>query len=286
MEFTHRKLPREAAASLRLCPVRSVKPFALMLAPVYVFMRLNMKFVAVKAPLDFFTPEELEKLAPLQSFFLPPFVDRAIPFRDAATRASAILSWEPQTVKTAGKVEYPEVRLAPAPFELSDAILRLVGPLWGDGLRIEPFFVSVFVNELCDVLPGELLRTARDKNVEAYERGVFRSAWGVFLALHLGFCDLGYLNRLRLRIFEREVTGHDSTGFAGTHRGETDELIDVVTKTLVGPKQAILNGTVFASLPGRLSQKLTARLERVKAQLMAKNAPLPTIHGPGGFLEL
>src|SRR4051794_31443428 len=95
MNFSHRKLPPAAAEKLRICPIRTIEPFALMLAPVYVFMRRNEKFVSVKAPLDFFTPEELEKLRPFQSFFMTEFVDTALPFRQAARRVRAVLSWDP-----------------------------------------------------------------------------------------------------------------------------------------------------------------------------------------------
>jgi len=72
MDFRQRKLPKEAAINLRISPIASVKPYALMIAPVYVFMRVNEKFVSVKAPLDFFTPEELERLKSFESFFFQP----------------------------------------------------------------------------------------------------------------------------------------------------------------------------------------------------------------------
>src|SRR5689334_8605019 len=95
MNFRPRKLPKEAAMNLRISPIVSVKPYSLMLAPVYVFMRLNEKFVSVKGPLDFFTPEELERLQPFESFFLPEFVDTALPFRQVARNVRALLSWQP-----------------------------------------------------------------------------------------------------------------------------------------------------------------------------------------------
>ena len=81
MEFSKRKLPKEAAHQLRVCPIPSVQPYALMLSPVYVFMKANEKFVSVKAPLDFFTQEELSKLRMYDTFYMPDFVDRTLPFR-------------------------------------------------------------------------------------------------------------------------------------------------------------------------------------------------------------
>ena len=155
MYFRPTKLPREAAINLRISPIASVKPYSLMLAPVYVFMRLNEKFVSVKGPLDFFTPEELERLKPFESFFLPEFVDAALPFRQIARNVRRLVGWEP---------EYKgEEQLPPAPYEVSDAVLRMIGPLWAPGLVIEPFFAAVFANELCELLPPEKLRAARDQ---------------------------------------------------------------------------------------------------------------------------
>ena len=56
MDFSRKKLPPDAAEKMRNCPIHSVQPYALMIAPAYVYMKVNKKFVAVKAPLDFFTP--------------------------------------------------------------------------------------------------------------------------------------------------------------------------------------------------------------------------------------
>src|SRR5687767_11667820 len=109
MEFTHRKLPAEAYKELRICKVATMAPFALMLAPVYVFMKLNKKFVSVKAPLDFFTPEELERLAPSVILFVPKFVDAVLPFRDAAHQVRALISLKPEEAQ--GKEPYPKVKL-------------------------------------------------------------------------------------------------------------------------------------------------------------------------------
>ena len=61
MDFRSKKLPPEAADQLRACPVESVKPYVAMPAPVYIYLRANAKFVSVKGPLDFFTPDELAR---------------------------------------------------------------------------------------------------------------------------------------------------------------------------------------------------------------------------------
>src|SRR3712207_6008263 len=57
--------------------------------------------------------------------------------------------------------------------------------------------VALFAQELCSALGPELLRDARDRSVSHYLRAQFSSAWAVFLAIHLGYGDLGCLNGLR-----------------------------------------------------------------------------------------
>src|SRR3990167_7937356 len=109
MQFTQRKLPPEAVYTLRVSPIDSVEPYALTLAPMNVFLKRNEKFVSVKAPLDFFVPEELEKLRPLGNFFIPDFVDKVVPFRKAARSVAALLKWEPPPPAKDGA--YPPVAL-------------------------------------------------------------------------------------------------------------------------------------------------------------------------------
>jgi hypothetical protein len=202
MDFSKRKLPKEAAESMRICPIDTVKPYAMMLAPVYAYMKLNEKFVSVKAPLDFFTPGELDKLRTFEAFHLPAFVDTVLPFRSAARSVRALLSWSPELSVKGPRKDL--VALPPASYELSDAVLRIVGPLWSSQAKVEPFFVAAFVNELCELLPAESLTTARDRSFDLYENAVLGSSWAVFLALHLGYVDLAFLNRLH-RAFGRHV---------------------------------------------------------------------------------
>ena len=70
MDFSNRKLPVSAAPNMRSVPIGELKPYSLMLAPVYVFLKRNERFVAVKAPMDFFTPEEIERLRPYETCLL------------------------------------------------------------------------------------------------------------------------------------------------------------------------------------------------------------------------
>lgn len=197
MDFSRRKLPADAAAKLRQCPIETVKPFAMMIAPVYVFMRRNEKFISVKSPLDFFTPEEIQRLKSVEMFFMPDFVESVLPYRTLARRVKMVLGWNP--VESSGA-------LPPAPYELADGALRMMAPLWGKKFRIEPFFACVFANEFCSLLPGEELMAAREKDLATLERAIILSAWMVFFSLHTGAADQNYLDHLRLASF-RKVLG-------------------------------------------------------------------------------
>ncbi|MGK5082626.1 hypothetical protein WDW37_04910 [Bdellovibrionota bacterium FG-1] len=273
MDFTRRKLPKEAALNLRICPVASVQPYALMLAPVYVFMRVNEKFVSIKGPLDFFTPEELDRFKSFESFFLPACVDTALPFRDTARQMRMLLNWTP--------VKDGEDQLPPAPYEISDAVLRMLGPLWGEGEVIEPFFAAIFANELCEPLPQEVLKKARDRDVLAYEQGLLRSGWAVFLALHLGYCNWEFLNAIRTRVFEESL----SRPAMPRSQGEVDELVEIVFASLQADPRAAIQGELFARHSGRAAQKLTTRLQRVQG-MIATAQPVATIFGERGFVDV
>ena len=261
---------------MKQSPIGEVQPFELMLVPVYVYLQRNERFVAVKAPMDFFVPEELERLAPLKSVFVPKFVESLQPFLTAARRIKALLSWMPIVE---GDVEMP-----PPPYALSDAILRVVGPLWSAPTRIEPYFVSVFVNGLCEPIPPELLRETRDRSVELLDRAVFRSSLAVFLALHLGYADREFLSWLRVHAFREIGSGVDHGQPAVEAASEINELLWVVARTITGSATRVLDGASLGALEGRMAQRLQARLQRVAKEFVVPGGQVPTIVGPGGLL--
>jgi hypothetical protein len=279
MDFSRRKLPETAASNLRICPVETVKPFALMLAPVYVFMRRNAKFVAVKAPLDFFTEAELVKLRGCELFYLPEFVDQILPFRQVARRAKALLKWEP----TAHSSPLP-----PNPFELSDAVLRIIGPLWSPVHSLEPFFVSAFADEFCELLPGPELLAARDSDIASYERAIFISCWMVFLTLHLGITDRDYLSALRLQSF-RKVLGTDagsSETISFDQFTDTGNLFDILSERLSGAGvYQPLGVHFFEGRTERVMQKIRSRLGRVQTSLTDPTAREVSVLGERGFVD-
>lgn len=282
MDFSRKKMPLSAASTMIQCPVRTVQPYALMLAPVYVFMKLNEKFVSVKAPMDYFVPEELIRLEGYEHFYMPPFVEGALAFRNAARRVKALLSWQPAERAGSKEATYREIPLPPTPYELSDAVLRIIGPLWGAGSMIEPYFTAVFANELCELLPADTLNRARDKNVAAFELAVMRSSWAVFLALLLGYCDLEFLNTIRNRVFQLSLKGES----VGEPKNEIDELTAIVIAMLEDTATRFLSAEYFTGRPDRVSKRIAGRMERVKAQFIRQDLAVPSIFGPLGFVDV
>lgn len=270
MKFRPTKLPRDVAHTLRLCPIRTVKPYALMIAPVYVYMRANEKFVAVKSPLDFFTEAELKRLAPLETFYFAPFLDRAIVFREKARFVRSMMAWRPNL----SGVE-------PAAFEVSDTVLRSLAPLWGPRVQVESFFVAVFAGELCSTIDGEALQRAREKHVDVLERAILISSWSVFIALHCGWVDQSVLDRLRQWAFR--VTAEQI---------EADPVPALGAREIHALSAAIVDGgvpqigiEVFKSMEQVFARRMKSRLERIDQQLRDPQSPQYTIYGAEGIRD-
>lgn len=279
VDFVRRKLEISEASHLRKVQVRAVKPYSLMLAPVYVFLKRNAKFVSVKAPLDFFTPEELDKLSSYESFFMPRFVDSTYPFHDAGKRARAVLASPPAKLPPMWKGLKP-VPMSPTPYELSDAILQILGPLWAEGALIEPFFVVAFVNGLFASFPTTLLREARERDVFKCDHAVQASSWVCFLAMHLAILDLKYLERLRDSVFEHVALDRPLPDGL-SH--EVLELVSVAQAALDWPNARSVHGNFFATRHERIAHKIHSRLTRVKEEMIADGSVAPTIYGEEGF---
>ena len=287
MDFTRRKLSKEAMDQLYRIRVDSVKPFALMSAPVYLWLGANEKFISLKAPFDFFTAEELEKIKAGHRFlYLPPAVRSLLPFRNAGLQVRALIRPKRERPKAPDpKTQYPWVGMTPAPYELSNEVLKIIGPLWWeyseDVIGVEPFLVSIFVNELCSPLPNEKLLTARETNTDLYDHALLCSSFAVFIALHLGNCEYSFLNSLRLLTFERVISGA-----SGSHSGPSD-LNDLIRLAidLLGENPAQITNEALARRSDLISQRVSGRLERVLAGLAQKGDSPPTVYGEGGFIN-
>jgi hypothetical protein len=224
---------------------------------------LNGKLVALKGPLDFFVPQDFERLRHVENCFLPPLVEKLTPIKTAARVIRGLL-----TINTQDSNTFP-----PAPFELSDAILRTIGPLWNEALTIEPFVLALFVDGLCGPFPGDLLVRQRERDAKLFETALFRSSLAVFLALHLGSSDLNFLVALRQRVF--------SYSLEETPVGELETLA-VASLPALGRFEA----AGFAERPERLARKIFARLQRVRRELLQPNSGKMQFVTPEGVLSV
>lgn len=271
MEFNLKKLPSSAAVQLRRVPFESIEPYSLIWAPAYVLMRRNRKFVAVKAPMDFFTPDDLARLKPFREIHFSPFVDCLEPFVRTAAALRRLFEWKPPD---------PQRELPLPPYELSDAVIRTIGPMWSKSAAIEPYYLGIFAEEVCGPLESGLLLEARERSVKALESGILLSSWAVFLGLHLGYCDRGFLRRLRARAFEMSVAPgvipgrplrHDGTqGEATAWPSDIDEVVyaaSIEMPKLIEP-EATISWEGFRERYERVFQKLTSRLNRIEREFI------------------
>ena len=264
MLFDDKKLTSEALVDLLRCPISTVKPFSLMLAPVYIWMKLNKKFVAVKSPLDFFTPEELAKLSKYETFYLPKFIEESIRFQTAARLVKNILTLE------AGD-------LPPAPFEKSKELISVIAPLWGKSLRLEPFFMSIFTDELCGPLDSHCLLEAREKAVDAHDHGLLLSGAFIFIALQLGRHTHATLVKTRQEIYTRTVQGEEWKSF----QTEDDMIIGSLNQMITDFKMVGLEALHKSQL--EWAAKLNARLQAFEQRKILSKTESPSIYGPEGF---
>lgn len=271
MDFSDKKLPREEAPHLVRIPLDRIQPYALMVAPAYVLLKQNQKFIAVKGPLDFFLPAELERLRDRESLYFTKFIESVSPIQDVGKSVRAILSFRPQLVRG--------VEMEPlASFERSDAVIRAMRPLWGHGVSVEPFFLCVFADQICNPLPAAHLESMRDRSVEAFETALLQSSWAVTLALVMGMCDLHYLNRIRREVFE------------GVQPNQNDRrgLYDLVQRTLPSSSTSLLRMDAFDGHEGRMGEKIKHRMTRIRKEAMEKAAPDHidlSIHGEKGLIR-
>ncbi len=275
MEFKTRKWPVTSASELRVCPIEDMKPHVLMWAPVYVHLPRNEKFLAVKAPMDFFSPEELSRLAPYQSLFTGPSVDLSLRFREVGRRVLGLMMWD-------SLGEPPGIAiLPPAPYEYSDAVLRMVGPLWSGTGIVESFFVVALVEGLFGSLPAELLAEAREQGPAVFERALCRSSWVVFLAMILGQIDLDHLLRAWIGAFNLSL----SAGRRSPLPGDTRDLYYLVAELGVEDGFSPVAGKTFGKREDALSRKIASRLIRIRWWLTDPNFTQPSVRGPGGFAD-
>jgi hypothetical protein len=253
---------------MRVCPVESLRPFAVLPAPLYVLLPENQKFLAVKGPLDFLTPAELDHFRGYEAFYYPEFVEKVLPFRDAARAVLQLLKAAPE-----------EGQPPPAPFELSDAFVRTTAKLWGPATRIEPFFIAVFVSELCGFLTAEVMQRVRERDQLRYEQAILRSSWAVWLALHQGYLKLSWLRRLRESVFV--IIGDANSNVFQVQTQLPEKWMRHVLTCDLHLEAARLQE--FAV--GGDQEKLACRAHRLADDLISEDAKAFSIFGAEGFVR-
>ena len=278
MKFSvHKLLKDQAASTMRKVPVRLFKPYALMIAPVYTLLERNEKFVAVKAPLGFFSPRELEKFGGIAEFYLPSFVGRIEPFQKAGEQVERLLGLtEVQKLRTSeGEKESP---VPLSPFQLSDAVLQALGPLWGSDQRIEPFFLVFFSEEVCNPLDEKRVADASEADVARFELAVLRASLAVFIALHLGVFNRTLLTRLRDRVFDETAAGAETS----RNLQQSDLIVALAHRLLPDGEVTELKPDAFDGSDA-VSRKIRARLERVTKEMTAHAPAAASLFGEGGI---
>ena len=276
MKFVRKKLPlAEGHGLLRPCPVDAFEPYTLMFAPVYVPLQVNGKFVAVKGPLDFFSPAELERFKTHPQLFYHQSVDDLDLLRAATQRLKKLM--------IRGESSDDPEALGKAPHEISDELLRVLGKILGPRMILEPFFVAFIMDEVLLPIPGELLMKGRELSIENLELGIMRASIAVMLALFLGVFDREWLSELRSEIVE-ETLGlrNDPIGI-----DEFREIRNLADRWISSADcEEISFAVVDMSDGGRAGAKLERRLVRVMNEIAQLSVEPPSLKGPKGFLSV
>lgn len=282
MEFAHRKLNRSEEDQLMRMPVKAIGAYQPVFYPIYVFLRRNQKFVSVKAPLDYFTPESLKKFEEVEQFFVPKFVHTLEPFFSAARRLRKLLTknTEPIHFETRNEVGLSKVKMGRAHYEIADQCFEIIASLWGDRARVEPFFAAALSWELCQSAPPELLDRARNQSISSLDQCVLFSGWSVWIALHMGFCDWRFINQLRNQAILHAMDPSIQLN------GALGEIVALSHATLPPKKLLSLRSLIFSERKERAAQMIAKRLDRYQDGNPDVGLSSPSIYGQGGICEL
>lgn len=275
------KLSKDAVKELRRIEPRLMKPNVVLPSPVYVFLPLNEKFVAIKPPMGFFTPQELTKMKNVKGFYFSNLVDELARFQKAGEAVKNAFGMRDK-IKLKSSQGSKEISIPISSFDMEDAVLRLTAELWGPHGRIELFFLNFFASELCDPIPTEMAEKIYDEYVDRFEMAHFRSSLAVFLALHLGWCSQACLNSIRKRSFERTALGKDTKDSSPT---ETENLLELVEELIPDVKTKEVFVNVFENTNVRMKAMIGSRIARIRAEFMNASLPDPTVYGEKGFAQ-
>lgn len=272
-----RLLFEEAIEQYDKFPVESIEPCSIRLAPTYVALTQNKKLIAVKGPLDFFSEKELRKWLRFSHFYSPPIASLVTPFSQAGSAIREILK-----VKEEQKQNQP---LPPSPLSLSRQVLDRLKGLWtlapsGD-LCVEPLALIAFNELLCEKISGPALVKARERSVARFEEALLFSSWSTFMALHLGYCNLSFINQVRSDSFQ----AFSSEETENLTRTLADELITMTREIFKSQSLNQVSSRVFDSLSHPASACLRDRLKYIKSEIkkLDPNDPnFTSLYGPIG----
>ena len=152
-----------------------------------------------------------------------------------------------------------------------------MAPLWGKNLKLEPFFMSIFTDELCGPLSPHSLIEAREKAVVAHDHGLLLSGAFIFIALQLGRHDYASLGKVRQDIYTRTVQGEEWKNF----QTEDDSIIGSLNQMITDFKVVGLEALHKSQL--EWAAKLSARLQVFEQRKILAKTESPSIYGPEGF---
>jgi hypothetical protein len=211
-------------------------------------MKRNKKFLVVKSPLDFWSNEDLARWSSNEYLYSIPWEDVCEEYASIGRRIRRVLSYTPSGSS-----------LAPAPFEVSDSVLKILSAIWDLGdeqeLSVEVFFLPFLVEALFenwDPLPPLL----EGLDSDSIEQRVLQSSLAVVLGLLLGVLGLHEL---------RAIQHHFLPTGSSDNRSEFQDIVELVQGMELRPE------TRFFTLPlrsqkTRVGQKVCARLKRVRDQ--------------------
>lgn len=189
----------DAESGFGLVPVAadSIQPYELSPGPLYVYLKLNSKYVAIKGPLDFFTPQELDRLKSFETVYYLPLIESVPLIKENSKRTAELLK---------SATAFKNGQMPPSVFECSRALLDGLGVLWQVGpegdFYIEPFLVSLWVEYLCGGLHSATLASMRESNAEATEESLLKSSLFIFLAMHVGVYPLEMVKFWRVLVWQ------------------------------------------------------------------------------------
>jgi len=275
MRFRNIKFTPEEGRGLIKKSFSEIEPNRILFAPVYLYLRSNQKFVSIKEPLDFFTEADIEKLKTYENIYVHSFEKKLVPFQRAGKDLNQYLTSFEQN-------RWKQVQKGPYPYEVDHFILKRLSYLWGIDLSIEPFFTAVFVESFSGALEFKILKQAQEMDVVVYEKAFLLSSWIVFMALHIGYNDYDFLNKIRNEIFEFCLKAEKNP----FNNSELEELFKI-SKNWVGenPFQK-MTFQQFEKELSRVNQKFASRLKVVKEQF-SENLKLEiSLFGDDGICDV